>query len=52
MLGGSRYITENQAVEVPNLSYYRRAIAEGSLLIAEPEKPKPDRKKPKRSVSA
>ena len=49
MLNGSHYITESRAVEVPNLSYYRRAVEKGSLLIVEPEKPKPARKSRKKS---
>lgn len=32
------YITDSTAVEVPDTSYYRRRVREGSLLLAPPEK--------------
>ena len=33
-----QYITESPAVDVPDTSYYRRLVREGSLLLAPVEK--------------
>jgi hypothetical protein len=42
-----KYITDREAVEVPETAYYRRLMADGSLVAARTTKQEPSRKSAK-----